>query len=99
MLLKSTKNAKVQPRESFSVHGTFKNISREPIGLQYKIGTDEVEWGRLNIQIILRLSFEVIYVFILAKNINHAFYPICATAILPEQYNKHITIPGLNIPQ
>ena len=42
---------------------TLKNISREPIAssyirkLQYKIGTDGVEW---NNRIILRISFEVI---------------------------------------
>ena len=38
----------------------FKNISHEPIGYSTKIGTERVEWGRLNIRIVLCTSFEVI---------------------------------------
>ena len=39
---------------------TFKNISHELIGYNTKIGTDRVEWGRLNIWIVLRISFKVV---------------------------------------
>ena len=38
----------------------FKNISREPIGYNTKINTGGVEWGRVDIWIVLRMSFEVI---------------------------------------
>ena len=38
----------------------FKNISREPISYNTKIGTDRVEWGRLNIWMVLLISFKVV---------------------------------------
>ena len=38
----------------------FRNISREPIGYNTKIDTGGVEWGRVDIWIALRMSFEVI---------------------------------------
>ena len=38
----------------------LKNISREPIGYNTKIGTGRVEWGRVDIWIVLRTSFEMV---------------------------------------
>ena len=38
----------------------FKNISREPIGYNTKIGNDGVEWDRLNNWIVLHVSFMVV---------------------------------------
>ena len=38
----------------------FKNISREPIGYNTKIWTDGVEWGRVNIWLVIRISFMVV---------------------------------------
>ena len=38
----------------------LKNISCEPIGYNTKIDTGGVEWGRVDIWIVLRMSFEVI---------------------------------------
>ena len=38
----------------------LKNISREPIGYNTKIGTGGVEWGRVDIWIVLRTSFEMV---------------------------------------
>ena len=38
----------------------FKNISREIIGYNTKIDTCGVEWGRVDIWIVVRMSFEVI---------------------------------------
>ena len=38
----------------------LKNISHEPIGYNTKIGTGGVEWGRVDIWIVLRKSFEMI---------------------------------------
>ena len=38
----------------------LKNISREPIGYNTKISTGGVEWGRVDIWIVLRMSFEVV---------------------------------------
>ena len=35
----------------------FKIISQEPIGYNTNISTDGVEWGRLNIWIVLHVSF------------------------------------------
>ena len=37
----------------------LKTISREPIGYNTKIGTGGVEWGRVDIWIVLHTSFEV----------------------------------------
>ena len=34
----------------------FKNISREPTGYNTKIGTDGIEWGRLNVWMVLLIS-------------------------------------------
>ena len=34
----------------------FKNISRELIGYNTKIWTDGVEWGRVNIWLVIRIS-------------------------------------------
>ena len=38
----------------------FKRISCEPIGYKTKIGIGRVEWGRVNIQIVLYISFKVV---------------------------------------
>ena len=38
----------------------LKNISREPIGYNTKIGTGGVEWGRVDTWIVLHTSFEVV---------------------------------------
>ena len=38
----------------------LKDISHEPIGYNKKIGTGGVEWGRADIWIVLRMSFEVV---------------------------------------
>ena len=38
----------------------LKNISREPIGYNTKIGTDRVEWDRVNIWLVIRISFKVV---------------------------------------
>ena len=38
----------------------LKNILREPIGYNTKIGTGRVEWGRVDIWIVLRKSFEMV---------------------------------------
>ena len=38
----------------------LKNISREPIGYNTKIWTDWVEWGRVNIWLVIRISFKVV---------------------------------------
>ena len=52
----------------------FKNISRA-IGYNTKIGTDGVEWGRVNIWLVIRMwyRFHSDSSLILAKNINHAY--------------------------
>ena len=42
------------------VHMHTENISREPIGYNTKIGTDGVEWGRVNIWLVIRISFKVV---------------------------------------
>ena len=38
----------------------LKTISCEPIGYNTKIGTGGVEWGRVDIWIVLQTSFEVV---------------------------------------
>ena len=38
----------------------LKNISRELIGYNTKIGTGKVEWGRVDIWIVLHTSFEMV---------------------------------------
>ena len=38
----------------------LKNISHEPIGYNTKIGTGGVEWGRVDIWIVLHTSFEMV---------------------------------------
>ena len=38
----------------------LKNISCEPISYNTKIGTGGVEWGRVDIWIVLRMSFEMV---------------------------------------
>ena len=38
----------------------LKNSSREPIGYSTKISTSGVEWGRVDIWIVLQTSFEMV---------------------------------------
>ena len=38
----------------------LKNILHEPIGYNTKIGTGRVEWGRVDIWIVLHTSFEMV---------------------------------------